>query len=74
MGESVCKEVLSAKLSQVGGAMAYNLLSSFLVGDLGLTRLFQTFFNQIVWHAISTQRCPVSIPVKLGSILGLDKI
>jgi hypothetical protein len=36
--------------------------------------LFQTHFNQFVWHAIGTQRRPSSIPVKLGRILRLDEI
>ncbi len=51
-----------------------NLLSSFLERDLDMIGLFQAFFDQIVWHAIGTQRHPASIPVELGRILCLDQI
>ncbi len=45
-----------------------------LKGDLDLIGLLQTLPDQLVWRAIGTQRRPVSIPVKLGRILCLDKI
>ncbi len=67
-------EVLSAKSSLVGHNMTCNLLHSFLERDLDSIRLFQAFFNQIVWRTIGTQRHPMSIPVELGRILCLDKI
>jgi hypothetical protein len=54
--------------------MTGNLLGSFLERDLDLIGLFQTLFDQFVWHAIGTQRRPSSIPVELGRILPLDKI
>ncbi len=54
--------------------MTGNLLGSFLKGDLDSIGLFQTLFDLLVWHAIGTQRCPASIPVKLGRILRFDKI
>ncbi len=54
--------------------MTGNLLGSLLEGDLDLIGLFQTLFDEFVWHAIGTQRHPSSIPVKLGHILRLDKI
>jgi hypothetical protein len=54
--------------------MACNLLSSFLEDNYDAIWLFQAFFDQIVWHAIGTQRRPSNIPVKLGHILQLDKI
>ncbi len=47
---------------------------SFLEGDLDLIGLFQTLFDSFVWHAISNQRRPLSIPVELGHILCLEKI
>ncbi len=68
------REVLSAKSSLVGHNVTCNLLSSFLEGYLDMIGLFQAFFDYIVWHAIGTQRCPASIPVKLGRVLCLDKI
>jgi hypothetical protein len=67
-------EVLSTKLSLVGRDVTCNLLSSFLEGNLDTIKLFQAFFDQIVWHAISIQRHPASIPVELGPILHLDQI
>jgi hypothetical protein len=54
--------------------MTYNLLSSFVEGNLDMIGLFQAFFDRIVWRAIGTQRCPLSIPVELGHILHLDQI
>jgi hypothetical protein len=54
--------------------MTGNLLGSFLERDLDLIGLFQTLFDQFVWHAIGTQGRPLSIPVELGRILRLDKI
>ncbi len=54
--------------------MTGNLLGSFLERDLDSIGLFQTLFDQFVWHAIGTQRCPSSIPVKLGRVLCLNKI
>ncbi len=54
--------------------MTGNLLGSFLERDLDSIGLFQTLFDQFVWHAIGTQRCPLSIPVELGRILRLDEI
>jgi hypothetical protein len=54
--------------------MTCDLLSSFLEENLDLIRLFQAFFDQIVWHTIVTQRCPASVPVELGRILYLDQI
>ncbi len=54
--------------------MTCNLLSSFLKGNLDTIGLFQAIFDQIVWHAIGTQRHPASIPVELGGILRLDQI
>jgi hypothetical protein len=57
-----------------GHDMTGNLLGFFLKGDLNLIGLFQTLFDSVVWHAIDTQRCPVSTPDKLGHILRLDKI
>jgi hypothetical protein len=53
--------------------MTCNLLSSFLGGDLDSTGLFQTLFGQIVWYAIGTQRHSVSIPLKMGHVLRLDR-
>jgi hypothetical protein len=47
---------------------------AFSQNNLDTNGLFQAFFDQIVWHAISTQRCPGSIPVELGCILCLDQI
>ncbi len=38
--------------------MTCNLLSSFLKGNLDTIELFQAFFDQIVWHAVGTQRRP----------------
>jgi hypothetical protein len=54
--------------------MTGNLLDSFLEGDLDSIGLFLTLLDQIVWHAIGTQRRQASKPVKLGHILRLDKI
>jgi hypothetical protein len=54
--------------------MTGNLLGSFLERDLDSIGLFQTLFDQFVWHAIGTQQRPSSIPVELGRILRLDKI
>jgi hypothetical protein len=50
------------------------LLGSFLKRDLDSIELFQTLFDQFVWHAIGTQQRPLSIPVKLRRILCLDEI
>ncbi len=72
--EHECKEVLSSKLCLVRCDVSGNLFSSFLEGSLDTIKLFQAFFNQIVWYAISTQRRPASIPVELGCILHLDQI
>jgi hypothetical protein len=44
------------------------------VTNLDMIGLFQAFFDQIVWHAISAQRCPASTPIELGHILCLDLI
>jgi hypothetical protein len=74
IGERVRKEVLGAKLSLVGRNMTHNLHGSFFEGDLDSSGLFQTLFAEVVWHAIGTQRCPASIPVKLECTLHLDKI
>ncbi len=46
--------------------MTGNLLGSFLEGDLDSIGLFETFFDQLVWHAIGTQTRPASTPIKLG--------
>jgi hypothetical protein len=56
--------LLSAKLSLVGCDVTCNLLSSFLEGNFDTIRLFEA--------SIGIQRCPASIPVKLGYILRLD--
>ncbi len=70
----MCKEVLGAKLSLVGHDMTGNILGTFLKGDFDSIGLFQTLFDQVVWHTIGTQRRPASVPVKLEHILHLDKI
>ncbi len=54
--------------------MTGNLLGSLLKGDLDLIGLFLTLLDQFVWHAISTQRRLLSVPVKLGRVLCIDKI
>ncbi len=64
----------SAKLSLVRCNMTCNFLSYFNKGHLDMIGLFQAFIDQIVWHAIGTQRHPASIPVELGHILRLDQI
>jgi hypothetical protein len=67
-------EVLSAKSSLVRRNVSCDFLSSFLEENLDMNRLFQAFFDQIVWCAIGTQRHPASVPAKLGCILCLDEI
>jgi hypothetical protein len=42
-----------------------DFLGSYLEGNFDAIRLFQAIFDQIVWHAISIQRRPASVPVKL---------
>ncbi len=74
IGEHECKEVLSAKSCLVRCNVSYEFLSSFLKGNLDMIDLLQAFFDQIVCHAISTQRCPAIVPVKLGCVLCLDEI
>jgi hypothetical protein len=54
--------------------MTSNLFGSFLERDLDSIGLFQTLFDQFVWHAIGTQQRPLCIPVELGRILRLDEI
>ncbi len=54
--------------------MSCDVLISFLKGNLDAIRLLQAFFDQIVWHAIGTQRHPASVPVKLGCVLCLNQI
>jgi hypothetical protein len=54
--------------------VSHDFLGSFLEGDLDLIRLFQAFFDQLVWSAISTQRSPASVPVEVGCLLSLDQI
>jgi hypothetical protein len=54
--------------------MTGNLLGSFLERDLDSIRLFQTLFDEFVWHAIGTQQRSLSIPVELGRILRLEEI
>ncbi len=63
--EHLREEILSAKFSLVGPDKTCNILGSFLEAHLDTIMLFQAFFDQIVWGAI-TQRRPGSIPVKLG--------
>jgi hypothetical protein len=74
IGERECEEVLSTKLSLVRCDMICNFLSSFLEGNLITIGPFQAFFDQIVWHAIGTQRRPASVSVKLGCVLCLNQI
>ncbi len=54
--------------------MSCDFFHSFLEGYLDLIRLFQAFFDQLVWRAIGTQRSPASVPVELGCMLSLDQI
>jgi hypothetical protein len=54
--------------------MTGNLLGSFLERDLDSIGLFQTLFDQFVWHAIGTQQRLSSILVELGRILCLEEI
>ncbi len=51
-----------------------DIFGFFLKEDLDSIRLFHAFFDQLVWHAIGTQRSPASVPVELGCLLSLDKI
>ncbi len=53
--------------------MSCDTLGSSLEGDLDSIRLFHVFFDQIVWHAIGTQRSSARVPVELGCLLSLDK-
>ncbi len=54
--------------------MSCDILCSFLKGNLDIIRLFHASFDQLVWHAISTQRSSASVPVELGCRLSLDKV
>jgi hypothetical protein len=54
--------------------MSCDYLGSFLKGYLDMIRLFQAFFDQLVLHAIGTQRSPASVPVELGCLLCLNQI
>ena len=68
------EKVLRSKSCLVGRNVSCNILYSFLEGDFDTVRLFHAFFDQLVWHAIGTQRSPVSVPVKLGCLLIHDEI
>jgi hypothetical protein len=67
-------KVLRSKSCLVRRDVSRDFLGSFLEEDLDSIRVFQAFFDQLVWHAIGTQRSPASVPVKLGCLLSLDKI
>jgi hypothetical protein len=54
--------------------MSCDILGPFLKGDLDWISLFHAFFDQLVWHAIGTQRSLGSVLVKLGCLLCLNKI
>ncbi len=57
IGEREYREVLSSKSCLVRSNVSCNLLSSFLKGNLDLIRLFQAFFDQIVWYTIGVVSC-----------------
>jgi hypothetical protein len=47
---------------------------SFVPFSIDSIRLFHAFFDQLVWHAVGTQRSPANVPVELGCCLSLDKV
>ncbi len=47
-----CREVLGSKLCLVGRDVSCDVLQIFFEGNLDSIKLFQAFFNQLVWHAI----------------------